>query len=108
MPHRDELINECNIYANAGPPQRAHVVRKAIEYPEYINAEFNQSFVLAEYFGYLKRTPDVAGFNFWLNQLNSMSPPNYIAMVCAFINSPEYQQRFYNVLTHTDAECGVP
>ncbi|MDX6695540.1 MAG: hypothetical protein QOF02_3143 [Blastocatellia bacterium] len=107
-PRRNDLINECNIYVNAGPIQRAKVIRKLVEYPEFINAEFNQSFVLAEYFGYLKRTPDVAGFNFWLNQLNSMNPPNYIAMVCAFINSPEYQQRFYSVITHTDAECGVP
>jgi uncharacterized protein (TIGR03118 family) len=105
---RFDLIGECNIYVNAGPIQRAKVVRKLIEYPEFINAEFNQSFVLAEYFGYLKRTPEQAGFNFWLNQLNSMTPPNYVAMVCAFINSPEYQQRFYSVITHTDSECGVP
>ncbi|HEY0405670.1 MAG TPA: TIGR03118 family protein [Pyrinomonadaceae bacterium] len=107
-PRRNDLINECNIYINAGPIQRAKVIRKLIEYPEFINAEFNQSFVLAEYFGYLKRTPDTAGFNFWLNQLNSMNPPNYVAMVCAFINSPEYQQRFYSVITHNDSECGVP
>jgi uncharacterized protein (TIGR03118 family) len=106
---RFDLIGECNIYVNAGPIQRAKVVRKLIEYPEFINAEYNQSFVLAEYFGFLKRTPDVAGFNFWLNQLNSLPPPNnYIAMVCAFINSPEYQNRFYNVITHNDSECGVP
>jgi hypothetical protein len=35
-----------------------------------------------------------------------MNPPNYTAMVCAFITSPEYQQRFNNVFSHTDAECG--
>ncbi len=28
--------------------------------------EFNAAFVAMEYFGYLRRDPDTAGFNFWL------------------------------------------
>lgn len=108
IPRRPDLINECNIYINAGPIQRAKVVRKLIEYPEFVQAEFNQSFVQAQYFGYLRRDPDQAGFAFWLNQLNSMTPPNYVAMVCAFISSEEYQLRFNSVISHTDTECGVP
>ena len=48
-----------------------------------------------EYFGYLRRDPDTAGFNFWLNKLNAFGG-NFIAaeMVKAFITSNEYRQRF--------------
>jgi hypothetical protein len=31
-----------------------------------IDAQYNSSFVLIEYFGYLGRDPDQGGFDFWL------------------------------------------
>jgi hypothetical protein len=48
-----------------------------------------------EYFGYLRRNPDTAGFNFWREKLNSFAG-NFInaEMVKAFISSAEYRQRF--------------
>jgi len=58
-------------------------------------------FVLMEYFGYLRRDPqslpdpDLSGYNFWLNKLNSFGGDFQQAeMVKAFITSLEYRQRF--------------
>lgn len=104
---RNDLINECNIYANAGPTQRARVVRKLIEYPEFMQAEYNPAFVLAEYFGYLRRDPDPGGYQFWLDVLNNRVPGNYRAMVCAFITSREYQERFSPVVARNNQECSA-
>jgi hypothetical protein len=104
---RTELIGECNIYANAGPTQRARVIRKLIEYPEFVEAEYNPAFVLAEYFGYLRRNPDEGGYQFWLDVLNTRVPGNYRSMVCAFITSREYQERFSPVVPHNNTECSA-
>jgi hypothetical protein len=88
---RDALVNGLN----GGTETRATVLRKITEKPSFGQAEFTRSFVLMEYFGYLRRNPDTAGFNFWLNKLNQFNG-NYIAaeMVKAFILSGEYRQRF--------------
>jgi hypothetical protein len=59
-----------------------------------------------QYFGYLRRDPDPAGYGFWLNVLNNSEPNNYRSMVCAFITSAEYQRRFGPTVTRTSAECG--
>jgi hypothetical protein len=50
--------------------------------------EFNSAFVLMEYFGYLQRDPDAAGYQHWLDKLNLYG--NYIdaEMVRSFIASP--------------------
>lgn len=73
-----------------------------------IDAEYNRSFVLGEYFGYLRRNPDIGGFVFWLNQVNSgplRDVPKQSAMVCSFITSAEYQLRFSPVATRNNTEC---
>ena len=70
-------------------------------------AEYNAAFVLTEYFGYLRRDPEPEGYDFWLNVLNNGEPGNYRGMVCSFITSTEYQQRFSSVVTHSNAECGT-
>jgi hypothetical protein len=58
-------------------------------------AEFNAAFVLMEYFGYLRRDPDAAGYDFWLDKLNAFGGDFIRAeMVKAFISSAEYRQRF--------------
>jgi hypothetical protein len=75
-----------------------------IEYDEYKRAEFNSGFVLAQYFGYLRRDPEEGGFLFWLNVLNTTG--NFRGMVCAFINSGEYQTRFSSIVTRDDRFCG--
>jgi hypothetical protein len=62
-----------------------------------------------QYFGYLRRDPDQGVYQFWLNILNnklSNDPSGYRAMVCSFITSPEYQDRFGSLHLHSNAECG--
>jgi autotransporter-associated beta strand protein len=63
--------------------------------------EFNQAFVLMEYFGYLQRDAnngpdtDFSGYNFWLDKLNTFGG-NYqnADMIKAFLVSGEYRGRF--------------
>jgi hypothetical protein len=73
-----------------------------------IDAEYNRSFVVTQYFGYLRRNPDIGGFLFWLGVVNS-APTRDLSrqrqMVCFFITSGEYQQRFSPLVTHGNAEC---
>jgi hypothetical protein len=74
----------------------------------FIDEEYNRAFVATQYFGYLRRDADIGGFLFWLGQVNS-APLRDVnkqhAMVCSFITSNEYQQRFSSVVTHSNAEC---
>jgi hypothetical protein len=85
---------------------RARALRLLVENRALYQAEYNQAFVLSEYFGYLRRDPDQNGYQFWLDVLNNRVPNNYHAMVCAFITSREYQERFGAAVTRTNAECG--
>jgi hypothetical protein len=80
---------------NSGTQNRGTVLRKFAEKSAFSAREFNAVFVLMEYFGYLRRDPDSAGFNFWLGKLNSFNGDFIKAeMVKAFLVSSEYYQRF--------------
>lgn len=80
---------------------RAQAARQVAENANLDAAEKSRAFVLAEYFGYLRRDPnsgrdsDYTGYDFWLTKLNEFNG-NYIAaeMVKAFISSDEYRHRF--------------
>jgi uncharacterized protein (TIGR03118 family) len=91
QPLRDSLVAGLN----GGTETRATVLRKIAESSFLQAREFNSAFVTMEYFGYLRRDPDTAGFNFWRDKLNSFGG-NFVAaeMVKAFISSSEYRQRF--------------
>lgn len=73
-----------------------------------IDAEYNRAFVATQYFGYLRRDADISGFIFWLGQVNG-APLRDVArqhaMVCSFITSAEYQQRFSPVVTRANSDC---
>jgi hypothetical protein len=74
----------------------------------FLDAEYNRSFVITQYFGYLRRDPDIGGFNFWLDIVNRYplrSASGQSAMVCAFVTSEEYQLRFGPVASRANAEC---
>lgn len=60
----------------------------------FYDKEFDPSFVLMEYFGYLRRDPDEAGFQFWLAKLRQFGNWVDAEMVRAFVTSPEYRSRF--------------
>jgi uncharacterized delta-60 repeat protein/uncharacterized repeat protein (TIGR02543 family) len=96
---------------NGGTETRASVVQKVVDgitviaegnqqftttYGQaFYNSEFNRAFVQLQYFGYMKRDPDDAGYAFWLGKLNQFGG-NFVnaEMVLAFISSPEYRSRF--------------
>jgi uncharacterized repeat protein (TIGR01451 family) len=98
---RQQQIDAMN-----GGKTRAQVLRDVVEIPAFRTQEFNPSFVLMQYFGYLRRDPDTGGYNFWLDVLNNRQPGNFRGMVCAFVTSREYQERFSPVVTRSDVECG--
>ncbi|HEX8284923.1 MAG TPA: TIGR03118 family protein [Pyrinomonadaceae bacterium] len=88
---RDQLVAGLN----GATLTRATVLRAVAEAEELQAREFNAAFVAMQYFGYLRRDPDTAGFNFWLAKLNAFGGNFQNAeMVKAFINSAEYRQRF--------------
>jgi hypothetical protein len=84
---------------------RAQAVRDVTEISQFKTAEYNPSFVLMQYFGYLHRDPDQGGYDFWLNVLNNREPNNYRGMVCSFITSREYQERTGLLLRRTNVDC---
>jgi hypothetical protein len=74
----------------------------------FIDAEYNRAFVASQYFGYLRRDADIGGFLFWLGQVGRCPIRNVgaqHAMVCSFLTSAEYQNRFSAMVTHTNDEC---
>jgi hypothetical protein len=80
----------------ANGASRASVLGRLADNSLFSAKEFNIAFVLMQYFGYLRRDFDNAGFTFWLNKLNQFGG-NYqnAEMVKAFLFSPEYRRRFH-------------
>ena len=94
---RNQLVADYTF----GIKTQAQVLRAVAEDPDLVAAEKNRAFVLMQYFGYLRRDPNVvpdsdySGYEFWLNKLNEFGG-NFVnaEMVKAFITSGEYRQRF--------------
>ncbi|MGH9871609.1 MAG: DUF4214 domain-containing protein, partial [Pyrinomonadaceae bacterium] len=55
---------------NGSTLTRADALRQIAEDGRFMAAKRNEAFVMMQYFGYLRREPDDAGFHFWLNKLN--------------------------------------
>jgi hypothetical protein len=77
---------------DAGRKNRAQALRAVVDSPEFFDREFNSAFVLMQYFGYLQRDPDAAGYQSWLNLLNNTG--DFRTMIFGFLYSQEYQLRF--------------
>jgi hypothetical protein len=90
---------------DAGVQTRADVLEQVVGTQAFLDAQFNAAFVLMQYFEYLRRDPDPQGYQFWFDVLNNKVPGNYRSMVCSFITSKEYQERFSSVVTRTNQEC---
>jgi len=71
---------------------RAVVLRQVAESTEVFNKYYNESVVVMQYFGYLRRDPDGSYFT-WLNVIDA-NPADSRGMVSGFFNSLEYRQRF--------------
>jgi hypothetical protein len=81
---------------NGGTKTRAQVLRAIVESPE-VNAKFyKQGFVTMQYFGYLRRDPDLPGYVFHNNRFKLAIDQAMLEniMVRGFIESPEYFNRF--------------
>jgi hypothetical protein len=88
---REALVNGLN----TGASSRAEVLRNIVEDQRVVDAKRNQTFVMMEYFGYLRRDPDESGYQFWLNKLNQFGGDfEQAEIVKAFIVSGEYRARF--------------
>jgi Domain of unknown function (DUF4214) len=101
---RSNLISRYNAGSSL-TESRALVLRDLGDNSSVSQVLYNPSFVLMEYFAYLRRDPDQGGYDFWLNVLNRREPGNYRSMVCAFLTSAEYQRRFSPVVTRSNADC---
>lgn len=102
-PYTTERQQQIDAMNNNGKT-RAQVLLDVIEINEFKTREYNPAFVLMQYFGYLRRNPDQGGYDFWLNVLNAQ-PNNFRGMVCSFLTSTEYQQRFGTAVTRSNQDC---
>ncbi|HEY9285723.1 MAG TPA: Calx-beta domain-containing protein [Pyrinomonadaceae bacterium] len=86
---RNQLVADLD----SGAKTRAQAFREIVDNQAFVNAAFNRVFVLMQYFGYLRRDPEITGFNAWLAYLNA-NPTDFRTMVFGFVNSQEYRSRF--------------
>jgi hypothetical protein len=101
---REKLLSLYNGTNNG----RAAILNRLVSEPGMIDAHYNQAFVMVQYFSYLRRDADESGFNFWVNTLKGKPLRDSGAarsMVCAFLASTEYQNRFGMLTTSSGNEC---
>lgn len=93
---RQQLID----LMTAGTLTPAQTLRAFIEQKVVWDKYFYRAFVAMEYFGYLKRDPDQAGYDDWVDVLTNgrasagIAPGDYRHLVFGFIWSIEYRARF--------------
>jgi hypothetical protein len=75
-----------------GTLTRAQALRALIESNELYTKYFNESFVVMQYFGYLRRDPDILYLD-WIKTMNQ-NGGDYRVMINGFVNSLEYRHRF--------------
>ena len=92
LSNRTQVINDLQAAGNTDAA-RGVAMRAIADSPEETNKEFNPSFVYMQYVGYLRRDPELDGFNSWLTYLNT-HPGEFNTMVWGFVDSAEYRNRF--------------
>ena len=101
---RSLLISLLDDQANG----RAMVLMRLASDQRVVDANYNQALVLFQYFTYLRRSPDEAGYNAWVNMLKNKplrDPDAARSLVCNFLQSAEYQNRFGMVATRNSRDC---
>src|SRR5205085_7596036 len=88
LAQRQTLINDLA----QGRSSRAGTLRAIMETKEVYNKYYNTAFVVMQYFGYLRRDPDILYLD-WIKTMND-NGRDYRVMINGFINSTEYRQRF--------------
>jgi hypothetical protein len=113
-PTQAELDAAVAAFGAGGGEGRAGALLSVTDSASVYNRQYNPAFVLMQYVGYLRRSPDDApdndlrGFDFWLQKLDSfsrtgedvrdervaLSRTGRAQMVFSFIDSVEYRRRF--------------
>lgn len=100
IPTTSERAAALTAFGTGTAAGRAAALRSVAESQSVFNKQYNEAFVLMQYFGYLRRNPDDApdtnfdGYQFWLNKLNQFDNFVDAELVKAFLLSGEYQGRF--------------
>ena len=100
IPTPAERSAAITAFGGGGTAGRVAALRSVADSNSLRQIEMNPSFVLMQYYGYLRRNPtdppdaDDSGYQFWLTKLNSFGGNFEQAdMVKAFITSGEYRSR---------------
>ncbi|HEV2882327.1 MAG TPA: hypothetical protein VGX24_13685 [Pyrinomonadaceae bacterium] len=94
------LANRAQLIAamSNGTKTAAQTLRAFIESQEVQTRFFYRGFVAMQYFGYLRRDPEQAGFEAWVNVLTNGAPNiqtgDYRTLIFGFLHSFEYRNRF--------------
>jgi hypothetical protein len=93
---RQELIDKMA----SGQFTAAQTLRAFIEQKVVWDAYFYRAFVAMQYFGYLRRDPEAAGYDDWVDVLTNgrasagVAPGDYRHLIFGFVYSIEYRERF--------------
>src|SRR5687768_3096999 len=91
---RQELINKMA----SGEFTAAQTMRAFIEQKVVFDAFFFKAFVAMQYFGYLNRDPEDAGYNDWVDVLTNgrgaIAPGDFRHLIFGFVWSVEYREKF--------------
>jgi hypothetical protein len=91
---RAELIQKMQ----SGQFTAAQTLRAFIEQKVVFDAFFFKSFVAMQYFGYLNRDPEDAGYNDWVDVLThgrgNIPPGDFRHLIFGFVWSVEYRDKF--------------
>jgi hypothetical protein len=87
LAQRDQLIQQLQ----TNQINRGEALRKVIEAIEVDQKFYDESFVIMQYFGYLRRDADIL-YKQWIQTVKQTG--DYHIMVSGFMNSLEYRERF--------------
>ena len=93
---RQQLIDKMA----SGQFTAAQTLRAFIEQKVVWDTYFYRAFVAMQYFGYLRRDPEAAGYDDWVDVLTNgrpgqgIQPGDYRHLIFGFIYSIEYRERF--------------
>jgi hypothetical protein len=104
IPYMAERQQQIDAMNNNGKT-RAQVLLDVVEINEFKTREYNPSFVLMQYFGYLRRDPDQSGYNFWLNILDNREPKFFPQNGLFVSDFRRYQLRFGTEVTRFNRDC---
>jgi uncharacterized delta-60 repeat protein len=92
LANRNQLIADLD----SSTRTRAQVLRLVAESAEVRAKFYMQAFITLEYFGLLRRNPDLPGYIFHNDRFRLVADPDLLQnfMVRGFIESPEYRGRF--------------